>query len=64
MTNCRKSLEHWTEFVNPYQRLRRTVSKLIEELRSLKLDEVGDLPNVLDEHDREAGCTKMGRSGS
>ena len=54
MAKCRKSLEHWTEFVNPYQRLRRSVSKLMEELRSLKLDEIRDIPNVLDEQDREA----------
>jgi hypothetical protein len=50
---ARKALEPWLEFVNPYQRLRRSVSKLAEELRSLQLDEIADLPNVLDQEDRE-----------
>ncbi len=42
MGNIRKSLEHWIEFVNPYQRLRRSVSALNDELLSLKLDPKSD----------------------
>ena len=38
MGKIRKSLEHWIEFVNPYQRLRRSVSMLNNELLSLNLD--------------------------
>ncbi len=53
MKKCRKSLEHWIEFVNPYQRIRRSVSQLSEELRSLELDQLSELSNVLDEEDRE-----------
>lgn len=33
-----KMLEQWVEFVNPYQRLRRAVTKLTDELKSLNLD--------------------------
>jgi hypothetical protein len=53
-----KSLEHWIEFVNPYQRLRRSVSKLAEELRSLQLDQLGELPNVLDQEDRDSALRR------
>jgi len=37
MKQVRKSLEHWVEFVNPYQRLRRSVSQLMEDISSLGL---------------------------
>lgn len=53
MKKCRNSLEHWIEFVNPYQRIRRSVSQLYEELRSLELDQLSELSNVLDAKDRE-----------
>ena len=53
MAKCRKSLEPWIEFVNPYQRLRRSVTKLAEELKALQLDQLSELPNILDQEDRE-----------
>jgi len=37
MAKIRKDLEHWTEFVNPYQRVRRSVERLLEELDALDL---------------------------
>jgi hypothetical protein len=37
MASVRKSLEKWTEFVNPYQRLRRAVEKMLAELQALDL---------------------------
>jgi hypothetical protein len=37
MGNIRKGLEHWTEFVNPYQRVRRAVQRLMEMLDALEL---------------------------
>ena len=58
MAKCRKSLEHWIEFVNPYQRLRRSVTKLAEELRSLELDQLGELPNILDQQDRDSALRR------
>ena len=64
MAKCRKSLEQWTEFVNPYQRLRRSVSKLLDELRSLKLDDINYIPNVLDEEDREAAIQRWDEAAS
>lgn len=37
MAQLRKSLEDWTEFVNPYQRIRSSVSSLLRELKALNL---------------------------
>jgi len=37
MAEVRKSLEKWTEFVNPYQRLRRAVEKMLSEVHALDL---------------------------
>ena len=49
MGNVRKSLEHWVEFVKPYQQLRRTVSGLMDELADLNLnsetDGIADIAN-------------------
>lgn len=64
MTKCRKSLEHWIEFVNPYQRLRRSVSQLVEELRSLELDQISEPSNVLDFEDRETAARRWSEAAS
>lgn len=37
MGELRRLLEHWVEFVNPYQRLRRSVEKLRQDLNELDL---------------------------
>ncbi|MET2521761.1 hypothetical protein [Ralstonia pseudosolanacearum] len=37
MAQLRKSLEDWTEFVNPYQRIRSSVDSLLRELDALNL---------------------------
>lgn len=37
MAQLRKSLEDWTEFVNPYQRIRTSVKSLLRELDALNL---------------------------
>ncbi len=37
MAELRKSLEDWTEFINPYQRIRSSVSSLRRELLALNL---------------------------
>jgi hypothetical protein len=37
MKEIRKNLEHWTEFVNPYQRVRRSVTRLRLSLDGLRL---------------------------
>jgi len=48
----RKSLEHWIEFVNPYQRLRRAVDALMSELSAMGLDAKRDsLRDLADEKD-------------
>lgn len=64
MAKCRKSLEHWIEFVNPYQRLRRSVSQLVEELRSLELDQISEPSNVLDFEDRETAARRWSEAAS
>jgi len=47
MAEIRKSLESWTEFVNPYQRLRRAVEKLLLDLKSLDLQpETEKIPDI------------------
>ena len=38
MKSARDGLERWTEFVNPYQRLRGAVARLVSLLDELKLD--------------------------
>lgn len=37
MATVRDAMEHWVEFVNPYQRIRRSLSQLLDTLRDLKL---------------------------
>lgn len=37
MSRIRKDLEHWTEFVNPYRRIRSSIENLLDELRELRL---------------------------
>lgn len=37
MSEARKDLEHWTEFVNPYHRIRGSIEKLLDDLRELNL---------------------------
>jgi len=37
MSEIRKALEHWTEFVNPYRRIRSSIENLLDELRALHL---------------------------
>jgi len=38
MGKVRKSLEHWIEFVNPYQRIRRSIESLTKELESIGIE--------------------------
>ncbi|MCY3927997.1 MAG: hypothetical protein OXG81_06970 [Acidobacteria bacterium] len=42
MSECRKSLEHWIEFVSPFQRLYRSIRVLMKELAELKIDEIAE----------------------
>lgn len=47
MGAIRKELEHWVEFINPYQRLRRSVKFLLKELESLNLNATQDfIPEI------------------
>lgn len=47
MGEVRRALEHWVEFVNPYQRLRQSVTSLMDELSSLELDTERDrVPDI------------------
>lgn len=47
MSEVRKSLEDWTEFVNPYRRLCSAVEKMVQEIDQLELcPEDEALPNI------------------
>ena len=47
MAQLRKSLEDWTEFVNPYQRIRSSVNSLLRELDALNLrPEDEEIPDI------------------
>jgi hypothetical protein len=66
MGDVRKALEHWVEFVNPYQRLRRAVTGLMEELSALDLDAERDrVPDLADElaRDNEAAQESWNAKG-
>ena len=54
MSECRKSLEHWFEFVSPYQRLRRSVEQMLEELARLDPDSVSEPSMSVDPTDTTA----------
>lgn len=52
MAVVRRSLEKWTEFVNPYQRLRRAVEKMLSEVHALDLQpETQAIPDLTDVDD-------------
>ena len=51
ISDCRKKLEQWIEFINPYQRLRNSVHILLDELKLLKIDKLDELPNILEQED-------------
>jgi hypothetical protein len=44
MSQVRRALENWIEFVNPYQRIRRSIDRLLEELETLKLRPETEVP--------------------
>jgi hypothetical protein len=47
MGEVRKCLEHWIEFVNPYQRVRRALDRLLSELNALALTTEPQHPDLL-----------------
>lgn len=47
MSDCPKSLESWVEFVNPYQRLRRSIDQLVKQLEAIKVHEIVEPPENL-----------------
>lgn len=47
MTEVRRGLEKWTEFVNPYQRLSRAVEKMLLDIKELDLQpEIQKIPDI------------------
>ncbi len=52
MSKVRNTLEHWIEFVNPYQRIRRSIESLTKELEALDVGE--DLKDKKDLRDYES----------
>ena len=60
MSEIRKTmLETWTEFINPYHRLRSSVDQLHEEIKALSLDPSRDaFPDLIDSSEGGAFETK------
>lgn len=49
MSEARKSLEKWEEFVNPYQRLSRSVEQMLTDIRALDMQpEIQSLPDLVE----------------
>ncbi|MYD93794.1 MAG: hypothetical protein F4Y02_08895 [Chloroflexi bacterium] len=66
MARCRKSLEHWVEFVNPYHRVHQTVNVLLDELKSLRIGELSEVPRILsitDPAQRQIAITQWNDAG-
>ncbi|GGY69852.1 hypothetical protein [Pseudoduganella albidiflava] len=64
MSEARKSLEKWAEFVNPYQRLSRSVEQMLSEIRKLDLQpETQSLPDFADDEEafKESWGEALGR---
>lgn len=64
MSEARKSLEKWAEFVNPYQRLSRSVEQMLSDIRALDLQpETQSLPDLVDggEEFKESWTEALGR---
>lgn len=54
MTEIRRSLEKWTEFANPYQRLSRAVEKMLLDIKELDLQpETQKIPEITSAGDLE-----------
>lgn len=67
MSNIRKSLEHWVEFVNPYMRLKKSIDSLMRELGELdiyNLQDPLDMPAARDEGQREKLMEHWKETGS
>ncbi len=45
MSKCRRHLEDWVEFINPYRRLQRSIQLLVDDFKALKIDEIPELPS-------------------
>lgn len=55
MSNVRRHLEHWDEFINPYQRIKNSIATLKTELDALELKpEVERIPDIDHITDMEA----------
>ncbi|ORE84964.1 hypothetical protein ATO7_16449 [Oceanococcus atlanticus] len=59
MGEIRKKLEHWIEFINPYQRIRAAVDCLDKELASLEVPSQEDQPKSVTDFDSTEEWSKV-----
>lgn len=59
MGAIRSRLEHWVEFINPYQRIRAAVESLDKELSSLSVPNKEDQPKSVTDFDRPEEWSKV-----
>ena len=65
MGKVRKALEHWIEFVNPYQRIRRAIESLSKELELLNVgEELEDKKDLRDYESPQAWAEDWKRQAS
>ncbi len=65
MGKVRKVLEHWIEFVNPYQRIRRSIESLTKELEALDVgDDLKDKKDLRDYESPQAWADDWQRQAS
>lgn len=65
MGKVRKALEHWIEFVNPYQRIRRAIESLSKELELLNVgDDLEDKKDLREYESSEAWADDWKRQAS
>ena len=65
MGKVRNAMEHWIEFVNPYQRIRRSIESLAKELEALGVgDELKDKKNLRDYENPQAWSEDWKRQAS
>jgi hypothetical protein len=65
MGKVRKALEHWIEFVNPYQRIRRSIESLTKELETLDIgDDLKDKKDLRDYESPQAWAEDWQRQAS
>jgi hypothetical protein len=62
MGEIRNKLEHWVEFINPYQRIQAAVDSLVKELDSLEVPSKADQPKSVTDFESPEEWSKVWKS--